>query len=104
MQAPGPTLETERLILRPTARADLEPWAAMMADEEVARFIGGVQPRAAVWRGLMAMAGAWALEGFAMFSVLEKASGRWIGRVGPWSPEGWPGTEVGWSLARDAWG
>ena len=39
-----------------------------------------------------------------MFSVIEKATGRWVGRLGPWQPEGWPGTEVGWGLARDAWG
>jgi RimJ/RimL family protein N-acetyltransferase len=39
-----------------------------------------------------------------MFSVIEKATGRWIGRMGPWQPEGWPGTEVGWSLVREAWG
>ncbi|MEP6908245.1 MAG: GNAT family N-acetyltransferase, partial [Pseudoxanthomonas sp.] len=23
---------------------------------------------------------------------------------GPWQPEGWPGTEVGWSIAREHWG
>lgn len=39
-----------------------------------------------------------------MFSVIEKKSGRWIGRLGPWFPDGWPGTEVGWGLVRDAWG
>jgi RimJ/RimL family protein N-acetyltransferase len=39
-----------------------------------------------------------------MFTVVEKDSGRWIGRIGPWSPEGWPGTEVGWGLIREAWG
>jgi RimJ/RimL family protein N-acetyltransferase len=39
-----------------------------------------------------------------MFSVIEKSSGQWIGRLGPWHPEGWPGTEVGWGLARSAWG
>ena len=39
-----------------------------------------------------------------MFSVIEKFSGRWIGRLGPWQPEGWPGTEVGWALSRDTWG
>jgi RimJ/RimL family protein N-acetyltransferase len=39
-----------------------------------------------------------------MFSVIEKASGRWIGRVGPWQPYGWPGPEVGWGLHPDAWG
>ncbi|WP_369385539.1 GNAT family N-acetyltransferase [Sphingomonas changbaiensis] len=35
---------------------------------------------------------------------MERASGRWIGRLGPWAPEGWPGTEVGWGLVRSAWG
>jgi len=39
-----------------------------------------------------------------MFSVIEKSSGRWIGRLGPWQPLGWPGTEVGWAIARDCWG
>jgi hypothetical protein len=38
------------------------------------------------------MAGAWAMQGFAMLSVIEKATGRWVGRAGPWQPEGWPGT------------
>ncbi len=103
-QAPGPTLTTERLILRPTATEDFEPWAAFMADEEATRFIGGVQERSVAWRGLRSMAGGWALDGFAMFSVVERSSGRWIGRLGPWMPEGWPGTEVGWGLAREAWG
>jgi RimJ/RimL family protein N-acetyltransferase len=50
------------------------------------------------------MTGSWALKGFSMFSVIEKESGRWVGRLGPWQPEGWPGTEVGWGLHRDAWG
>lgn len=39
-------------------------------------------------------AGAWTIRGFSMFSVIEKDSGQWIGRLGPWQPEGWPGTEV----------
>lgn len=97
-------IETERLLLRPPRRDDFEPWAAMMADADVARFIGGVQPRASAWRGFMCMAGAWQLDGCAMFSVIEKSSRRWIGRLGPWCPEGWPGTEVGWAVVRDVWG
>jgi RimJ/RimL family protein N-acetyltransferase len=39
-----------------------------------------------------------------MFSVIEKSSGRWVGRLGPWQPEGWPGTEIGWAIARECWG
>ena len=97
-------LETERLLLRPPAREDFDAWADFMADEDAARFLGGAQPRSVAWRGFLSMAGAWAIQGFAMFSVIEKSSGRWIGRLGPWMPEGWPGTEVGWGLAREAWG
>jgi RimJ/RimL family protein N-acetyltransferase len=97
-------IETARLVLRPPRAGDLDPWAAMMADEESARFIGGVMPRAVTWRTLMTMIGAWHATGFAMFSVCEKSTGRWVGRLGPWKPEGWPGTEVGWAIARDCWG
>ena len=104
MIAPGPTLETPRLLLRPTASEDLDGFAALVGDPESARFLGGVQPRTVAWRAMSAMAGSWALQGFAMFSVLEKATGRWVGRVGPWRPEGWPGTEVGWGLLRECWG
>jgi RimJ/RimL family protein N-acetyltransferase len=44
------------------------------------------------------------VQGFGMFAVIEKASNQWIGNIGPWHPEGWPGTEVGWALRRAAWG
>ena len=98
----GPTLEPDRLILRPPVlETDFEPWCAFMADEETARHIGGVQPPELVWRSICTIAGAWALTGCAMFSVVEKSTGRWIGRLGPWSPHGWPGTEVGWGIARE---
>lgn len=97
-------LETSRLVLRLPTLDDLDPWAAMMLDEETARYIGGVMPRAVTWRHLMTMIGSWHALGFGMFSVIEKSSGRWLGRVGPWQPEGWPGTEIGWALVRDSWG
>lgn len=97
-------LETENLFLRPPREEDLDGWAALMEDEESSKFIGGPIPRAAAWRGLATMAGSWGLKGFGMFSVIEKASGEWIGRLGPWQPEGWPGTEIGWGLRKSAWG
>ena len=100
----GPTLETERLILRPPMAEDFDAWAAFGADEVAMRFLGGPQPKSIAWRGFMSTAGAWAIQGFGMFCVFEKSSGRWIGRVGPIQPEGWPGTEVGWGLIKDVWG
>lgn len=39
-----------------------------------------------------------------MWALIEQATGRLIGRAGLYNPEGWPGLEVGWLLARDRWG
>jgi RimJ/RimL family protein N-acetyltransferase len=101
---PGPILETDRLILRPPQAEDFEAWAAFAADPVAAEHLGGPQVRPVAWRGMATVTGAWTLRGFSMFSVIEKASGDWVGRLGPWQPEGWPGTEVGWGIARDHWG
>jgi RimJ/RimL family protein N-acetyltransferase len=100
----GPVLETARLILRPPRLEDFDAWAACAADPAANQFLGGPQPRPVAWRAFVAMAGSWSLYGFAMFSAIEKHSGRWIGRLGPWRPDGWPGNEIGWGLAHEAEG
>jgi RimJ/RimL family protein N-acetyltransferase len=102
--APAPILETQRLILRAPSAEDFEAWAAFAADPETMRHLGGPQSRSVAWRGICSVNGAWAIRGFSMFSVIEKETGHWVGRLGPWQPEGWPGKEVGWGLARDTWG
>lgn len=95
----GPVLFTERLVLRLPAPGDFDDWAALMAEAETMRFLGGPKGREEAWRDFAMRRGAWDVRGFSMFSVIERATGRWIGRIGPWQPEGWPGTEVGWSVA-----
>jgi RimJ/RimL family protein N-acetyltransferase len=102
--APGPVIETARLILRPPAAEDFPRWAEAMENPASSRFIGGPQAPAAAWRGFMTMAGAWTLDGIGMFSLIEKASGLWMGRIGPWRPHGWPGNEVGWGLHVEGMG
>lgn len=99
----GPTLETERLILRPPSAADFDAYCALMEDPET-HFIGGPQVPAAAWRGLASIIGAWTLSGHSMFSFVEKSTGRWIGRGGPWFPHAWPGPEVGWAVIADVRG
>ncbi|PZO33774.1 MAG: N-acetyltransferase [Alphaproteobacteria bacterium] len=100
----GPVIETARLILRPPAMEDFPRWADFQADTETTRYIGGPRATAEVWRSMMSVAGSWALTGVGFFSLIEKSSGQWLGRIGPWHPHGWPGTEVGWSLHADAMG
>ena len=104
----GPTLATERLVLRPPRQEDFDGFAAMAQEEETMRFIGGLSSRDAAWRAMASLAGSWALLGYGMFSVLRRDTGEWIGRLGPWRPGGreggWPGDEVGWGLKRSAMG
>ena len=97
-------IETNRLLLRVPRASDFDGYAEMMADEQASRHIGGPLQRAEAWRKFLQMPGAWLVQGFAMFSVVDKASGEWLGNLGPWHPEGWPGTEVGWAFRRSAWG
>jgi RimJ/RimL family protein N-acetyltransferase len=98
------SLETPRLLLRPPLLEDFDAWAVFLDDEIATRFLGGRQPRPTAWRTFMGMCGCWHMTGIAMFSVLEKSTGRWVGRLGPWSPEGWPAPEIGWGIAREHWG
>ena len=94
-------VETKRLILRLANGDGFESWAVFQADAKTMTYIGGLKSRAQSWRDLCAMIGAWHVRGYAMFSLILKDSGQWIGRIGPWYPDGWPGTEVGWGVAPD---
>jgi RimJ/RimL family protein N-acetyltransferase len=101
-----PTPTTDRLLLRMFRGADLDAYAAMCADPEVWRFLGDGRPlsRPDAWRNLAVMLGHWALRGYGLWAVEERATGELVGRVGVWYPEGWPGLEVGWMLRREWWG
>ena len=97
----GPVLFTERLILRPAAAEDLDALAAFNADPATMRHLGGVQTRSESWRMLATLVGSWSVRGYSMFSVIERDSGRWVGRIGPWMPEGWPAAEIAWGVAAE---
>lgn len=100
-------LETERLVLTRMQAEDFEPLVAMMADARVGRFLSidlKPQSRAVAWRSFASFLGHWEIRGFGFFSVFEKGTGEWVGRVGPWMPEGWPGIECGWGVAPAHWG
>jgi RimJ/RimL family protein N-acetyltransferase len=101
-----PTLETPRLRLRRPGAGDLDAFAELHADPEVMRYLGAgaAIDRDESWRVVAMILGHWVLRGFGPFAVEERATGRMIGRVGVWQPEGWPGPELIWTLARASWG
>lgn len=78
-----PTLQTERLILRPHRLEDFEAMRTMWADEEVYRHIGGVaSTREQSWTRLLRYAGHWHHLGFGFLAIEEKESGRFVGEAG----------------------
>ena len=97
-----PTLTTDRLTLRGWREDDAEPYAAITADPEVMRFMGGTLDPAQAWREIALYLGHFDLRGYGLWAV--ERDGELIGRVGLWRPAGWPGLEVGWLLGRPAWG
>jgi RimJ/RimL family protein N-acetyltransferase len=95
-----PILETERLILRPWRVEDHPSFAALCADPDLMRFVGGAMHPSEAWRRLAAYAGLWLLRGYGVFALQDKASGQLAGYCGINHPEAFPAREINWGLAR----
>jgi RimJ/RimL family protein N-acetyltransferase/GNAT superfamily N-acetyltransferase len=76
----------------------------MSADPEVQRFLGGVRTPYDAFTTLATHAGHWALRGYGSWAVERREDGTFLGRVGLFCPDEWPGIELGWKFARHAWG
>ena len=97
-----PVVESARLRMRGWRHEDIDTYAAWCADEETMRYVGGkTLARDDAWRSMAMIAGHFSLRGYGMWAVEEKSTGTLVGRVGVWNPEGWPGIEIGWLIARD---
>lgn len=107
---PGLPIETERLILRSWRDADYPAFAALNADAEVMEFFPATLGRQESDALALRIRERIETEGLGFFAVEEKATGRFIGMVGPSVPPYGaelpcgPCTEVGWRLSRAAWG
>ena len=79
-----PVIETERLLLRGLSAEDFNAYADMVADPEVTRYLGVGQPltRWDAWRQMAIFIGHWELRGFGIWAVEERATGRFLGRIG----------------------
>lgn len=101
-------LPTERLTLRGFRPGDRAPFAAINADPEVMEFLDGPLSRAESDRLADRIEAHWRARGFGLWALEVTATGSFIGFTGLSVP-GFqaaftPAVEVGWRLARAAWG
>lgn len=103
-----PELETERLLLRRWLPGDREPFAALNADPEVNEFLTGPLSWAESDELVERIEAGFEHYGFGLWAVEVKESGGLIGFAGlarpPFEAHFTPAVEVGWRLARPAWG
>ncbi len=102
---------TERLVLRRFRPADRGPFAMLNADPEVVRYLrdGIPMTRAESDALIEAIDAHWAEHGFGLWCAAPREEpGTCLGFVGlavpSFLPAVLPAVEVGWRLARPAWG
>lgn len=101
--ADGVQIETERLILRPLRRSDLEELVALHRQPSVIEFLGPLSRTQARERLDMGEQ-AWRLYGYDLLAIIERSTGRFVGRVGLRYWLQFSETEVGWALRHEATG
>jgi len=105
---PGPTLGTARLVLRRWRDADRDPFAKLNSDPEVMRYFRRTLEPSESAAFVTRIEAAFAEHGFGLWAVERREDGAFLGFTGlavqrfeaPFTPC----VEVGWRLARDAWG
>jgi RimJ/RimL family protein N-acetyltransferase len=101
-------LRTERLILRPWRREDLEPFAALNADDRVTATLGGSLDRATSDAMAARIIDEFAKFGYGRWAVELPGVAPFIGFIGIAAPSFeahfTPAVEIGWRLAFDHWG
>ena len=107
----GPTITTQRLLLRPWVEADAEAARGVFGDDAVARWLAPAMTAVPDTDAMRAVLRRWAGEHrdtgrpTGRWAVEDRSSGRVVGAgaVLPLPPEG-EDLEIGWQLAPDAWG
>jgi RimJ/RimL family protein N-acetyltransferase len=97
-------IETDRLLLRPWREEDVSGVKAVYCDPEVRRFTGGALASEKMADYVQRLIEADARGDLRLLPLVEKNTGAIVGSCGLQPLEGGPEVEIGWMLARDAWG
>jgi RimJ/RimL family protein N-acetyltransferase len=105
---PWPTLTTPRLELRGWRESDLGAFAAINADPAVMEHFPAPMTRRESDELVEKIEAGFEADGFGLWAVEVRETGEFIGFTGLDVPEFeadfMPAVEVGWRLARSAWG
>ena len=98
-------LETDRLRLVPLDSSRAEELAEIYANPEVARYIGGDRLTGEGTRAQVALfEQVWRARGYGQSALIERATGRMIGRAGLHYWANWDEVELGYVLATNSQG
>jgi RimJ/RimL family protein N-acetyltransferase len=102
----SPTLETERLLMRPVVDDDFDAVAALYGDADVMRYIGlrGPLTYEQTRERVAFMVDHWRRHGFGMWSLRLKDGGAFVGRCGLRFMDNTTEIELGYTLAKAFWG
>jgi RimJ/RimL family protein N-acetyltransferase len=105
---PAPTLVTARTRLRPWTDADRAPFAALNADPEVMAYFPSTLSRHESDALVDRIRAAFDAQGFGFWALEVDGGPAFVGFVGlsvpPYPLPFGPCVEIGWRLARTAWG
>lgn len=106
MPSPPTPMLTERLRLDPLGSLDIEAFMRLHSEAKVTEYLSPARALspAESFRLLCQIVGHMALKGFGYWAVRRQDDEAWLGMVGLWSPEGWPGVELGWRFLPEYWG
>ncbi|MGH3298412.1 MAG: GNAT family N-acetyltransferase [Trebonia sp.] len=102
-----PDLCTDRLTLRSWRETDIQPWAEMNADPQVREYLGDLLTREQSAASAARFQAQLDERGFGFWAVEVRGTGEFIGFTGLDQVDAdmpFTGVEIGWRLARPAWG
>lgn len=106
--ADGPELRTRRLLLRRWRATDREPFAAVNADRDVMEHFPTLLTREQSDAMIDRIEATFDKHGYGLWAMEVSATGTFIGFTGltpvPFKAHFTPAVEIGWRLARQAWG
>lgn len=94
-------LTTDRLTLRRPKPDDWPQWRAFCMSDRASFFPSMHNDPLGAFQGFAAHLGHWQIRDFGLWAITTHDDDTALGMVGPYSPESWPETEIGWTIFTD---